>query len=140
MSLLRLNEVYFIEYGNETTGMFTRLFRFYPEEYKVKSIFVTGGDVNKQINIGIAAALEAMDSNNSEIKILESIYHLDENYQIKFTLGKDQFHGALALDHSYISIDVKTIGVEDNFKGSLFQFDLIKYIQSKELNVPYFFE
>ncbi|WP_025668080.1 hypothetical protein [Aquimarina megaterium] len=135
MSLLRFEGIYFIEYNDQSAGIITRLFRFYPAELEVRSMFVLGGDINKQISIGMAKTITRLESKKPGPEINIGKYQLNENYQIKFTLGTESFIGNLSLDHVYIDFLLN-----NDIKGSLFKFDLIRYIRFKEVGELYVFE
>ncbi len=128
MSLLRLDGIYFMEYGDDSFNTITRLFRFYTKEFDLKSIFLAGGDINKQITLGLGESLKLMDNEVTDPGIITSTYQLDENYQIKFTLGNEGFIGSLSLDHSYIDITI-----DNTTNVTLKKINLIEYIKLKEL-------
>ncbi|GAA3603051.1 hypothetical protein Q4Q39_13785 [Flavivirga amylovorans] len=128
MSLLRLDGIYFMEYEDDSFNIITRLFRFYTKEFNLKSIFLPGRDINRQIILGLGKSLKLMDNEVTDSGIIISKYQLDENYQIKFTLGNEDFIGSLSLDHSYINITI-----DNTTNVTLKKIDLIEYIKLKEL-------
>jgi hypothetical protein len=139
MSLLRLNGLYFMEYGDQTAAHLTRLFRFYAKDFKLVSLQLAG-DINKHISSGIAQVLSIMDSNPEDNALITSKYQLDENYQLKFKLNTEEFHGSLSIDNSYISLTLNSPKTKNKTPVYLERLDLANYIKLKELGEPYSFD
>lgn len=141
MALLRLDAIFFFEYGDEKKTSATRLFRFYANSLKVKSIFIASS-MQDMLNHGVGKALNQLDlDNNPAVQI--SRYELDEfnriAFQIKTPQGYESFKGKMAMDMSYLQMEVMSSN-GNSFSVDLQKFDLISYIMLKELGIPYSFE
>lgn len=141
MALLRLDAIYFLEYG-DVNSTIARLFRFYPQDFTVRSIFLNSS-MNDMLDFGVAKIFNELD-NISSPAVNTSRYELDEMNSLSFQVkspeqGFESFQGKIAVDMSYLDMKVQRED-EASFELLLQKFDPVSYIQLKELGKPYSFD